>query len=209
LRILEVGGGSGGTASFVLPVLPEHCTEYVFTDVSSRFTAQAEHKFASYPFVQCRTLDLDRDPVEQQFEAHSFDLIIASGVLHATKDLRKTLARLGELLGSSGTVLIVEPTRPALSTTLIFGLLKDWWRFGDDVRQDEPCISLDGWKGLLEEAGFSGAIGIADGPAADSAQHSVILARGPQLTASPTLAPRAAEQSKTWLLLADAGCASV
>ena len=38
LRVLEIGGGTGGMTSFVLPVLPEHCTEYVFTDVSPRFT---------------------------------------------------------------------------------------------------------------------------------------------------------------------------
>ena len=79
--------------SFVLPVLPEHCTEYVFTDVSPRFTAHAQHKFARFPFVQSRTLDIERDPLEQGFDAHSFDVIIASDVLHATSDLRRTLDR--------------------------------------------------------------------------------------------------------------------
>ncbi len=135
MRILEIGGGTGGTTSFVLPVLSEHCTEYVFTDVSPRFIAHAQHKFARYPFVQYRTLDIERDPVEQGFEVHSFDLIIASDVLHATRNLHGTLDHLKQLLGSGGTMLVVELTRPWLYMTLIFGLLKGWWLFDDDVRQ--------------------------------------------------------------------------
>ncbi len=48
---------------------------------------------------------------------------------------------------------------------------------------------------------------IADCPAADSAQHSVILARGPLLTASPALAPSNGVKPRAWLLLSDAGTA--
>ncbi len=116
LRVLEIGGGTGGMTSFVLPVLPEHCTEYVFTDVSPRFIPHAQQKFAQYPFVQCRMLDIERDPLEQGFDAHSFDLIVASDVLHATKDLRQTLDRVKQLLGSGGTLVLLEMTRPWLGS---------------------------------------------------------------------------------------------
>ena len=193
LRILEIGGGTGGTTSFVLPVLPQHCTEYVFTDISPRFTAHAQYKFAQYPFVQCRTLDIERDPIEQGFDLHSFDLIIASDVVHATKDLRKTLNQIKSLLGAGGMVSIVELTRPWLGLTLVFGLLKGWWLFDDDVRRDEPCVSQETWKSLLQDAGFTDTVCIADCPEADSAQHSVILARGPQLALSPALSPQTSE----------------
>src|SRR5207248_449439 len=90
LRILEVGAGTGGLTSFLLPVLPEHCTEYIFSDVSSSFIARGELQFSDYSFVQYRVLDIDRDPIEQGFDPHSFDLIVASDTLHATPDLRRT-----------------------------------------------------------------------------------------------------------------------
>jgi acyl transferase domain-containing protein/NADPH:quinone reductase-like Zn-dependent oxidoreductase/short-subunit dehydrogenase/ubiquinone/menaquinone biosynthesis C-methylase UbiE/acyl carrier protein len=208
LRVLEIGGGTGGMTSFVLPVLPEHCTEYVFTDISSRFTAHAQHKFARFPFVQCRPLDIERDPSEQGFESHSFDVIIASDVLHATSDVRKTLARVKELLGSGGTLIVAELTHPWLFMTSIFGLLKGWWLFDDDVRRDEPCISQQSWKKVLRDAGFGDTVCIADCPAADMAQHSVILARAPERPAAPALAPQGGEAAKTWLIFADAGAAS-
>ncbi|MGA7426127.1 MAG: SDR family NAD(P)-dependent oxidoreductase [Rhodoplanes sp.] len=207
LRILEVGGGTGGTTSFVLPILPEHCTEYVFTDVSPRFTAHAQHKFARFPFLRGETLDIERDPLEQGFDAHSFDVIIASDVLHATSDLRETLGRLKQLLGSGGVLVLVELTHPWLFMTLIFGLLKGWWLFDDDVRRHEPCISQEAWTSLLRDAGFSDPGCIADCPASESAQHSVIIARGPQLPATPELIPEAPEGAKTWLLFADTGVA--
>jgi acyl transferase domain-containing protein/acyl carrier protein/phospholipid N-methyltransferase len=208
LRILEVGGGTGGMTAFVLPILPAHCTEYVFTDVSSRFTAHAQHKFAHFPFVQGRTLDIERDPLEQGFDAHSFDVIIASDVLHATSDLRETLDRLKRLLGSGGTLILVELTRPWLFMTLIFGLLKGWWVFDDDVRTDEPCISQETWKGLLRDAGFTDAICIADCPEPESAQHSVIVARVAGEPPLPAPMAQAPEAPKIWLMFADAGAAA-
>ncbi len=207
LRILEVGGGTGGMTSFVLPVLPEHCTEYVFSDVSPGFLAHAPHKFAQYPFVQYRALDIERDPLEQGFDAHSFDLIVASDVLHATQSLRKTLDRVKQLLGSCGTLVLLETTRPWLGINLVFGLLKGWWLFDDDVRRDEPCVSQEQWKSLLCEAGFSATVCIADCPDAERAQHSVILARGPQLPALPALAPQTSGESRAWLVFADEGIA--
>jgi acyl transferase domain-containing protein/NADPH:quinone reductase-like Zn-dependent oxidoreductase/acyl carrier protein len=208
LRILELGAGTGGMTSFILPVLPAYCTEeYVFTDVSSHFTARAQQRFAQYPFLQCRPLDIERNPLEQGFESHSFDLIIAFDVLHATRDLRNTLGRVRQLLGSGGMLMLGEVTRPWLSTTLVFGLLKGWWLFDDDIRQDGPCISAEQWRTVLSEAGFSETVCIADSPDIDKAQHSLILTRGAQLPESPSLAPQASQLSRTWLVFADRGSA--
>ena len=45
IRILEIGAGSGGTTSSLLPILDSTHTEYVFTDLSPRFTSLASEKF--------------------------------------------------------------------------------------------------------------------------------------------------------------------
>ena len=42
LRILEIGAGTGGTTTDLLPWLPAERTEYVFTDVSETFLQKAE-----------------------------------------------------------------------------------------------------------------------------------------------------------------------
>jgi acyl transferase domain-containing protein len=208
LRMLEIGGGTGGVTSFVLPVLPEHCTEYIFTDVSLRFIAHAQQKLAQYSFVQYRPLDIELDPVTQGFGANSFDVIIAADVLHATQDLRKTLERVKSLLAPGGTLMLLEATRPWLHATLIFGLLKGWWLFEDyDLRPDGPCLSGQKWKDLLRQTGFSATVCVADCPVFDSAQQAVILARGPQLPVVPAIAPLDSTGPKAWLIFADAGVA--
>ena len=62
-------------------------------------------------------------------------------------------------------------------------------------------------EALLRDAGFTDTVCIADCPDADSAQHSVILARGPRAPAAEVRRPEAAEAPQTWLLFADAGAA--
>jgi acyl transferase domain-containing protein/acyl carrier protein len=206
LRILEIGGGTGGTTSFVLPILEKHRCEYVFTDISPRFVANAQQKFAAYPFLQCRTLDIEQDPLEQGFDPHSFDLIIAVNVLHATTDVRKTLDCVRRLLGSSGMLLLTEITSVWLDAAATLGLLKGWWLFQDhDLRPNGPCLSQETWRSVLADTGFGDPVLIADCPDSGSAAQTVIIVRGPQVPASPVPAVESAGEARTWLLLVDRG----
>ena len=52
LRVLEVGGGTGGTTAGLLPVLPTHRTRYLFTDVSDIFLDRARERFQCYPYLR-------------------------------------------------------------------------------------------------------------------------------------------------------------
>ena len=208
LRVLEIGGGTGGLAGFLLPVLPAYATQYVFTDVSARFLGHAQQRFTRFPFVECRTFDIERNAAEQGIEPHAFDLVVASDVLHATRDLGSTLDRVRGLLGTGGLLLMLEVTRPWLHTTLVFGLLPGWWLFEDsDVRPLEPVVPMRQWQALLERAGFDSTQGFADAPDAATAQHSLILARAADVPAARgrTLAPRPDADPKVWLVLSDRG----
>src|SRR5205807_382101 len=76
--------------------------------LSSHFLTNAEQKFHDRPFMHFQTLDLDKPPPEQGLAEHSFDVILASHVLHATPDLRRSLGHIRQLLAPGGFLVLVE-----------------------------------------------------------------------------------------------------
>ncbi|WP_244257996.1 type I polyketide synthase [Streptomyces sp. Tu 2975] len=190
LRILEVGAGTGSTTAALLPHLRPGLTTCTFTDVSSAFFPQARSRFAAYDFVDYQVLDLESDPSGQGFTSSSFDIVVASNVLHATTDLRATLRRVADLLADDGHLLAVESHSLDLLAPL-FGLLDTFWSTTDhDLRPDGPLMGRDQWKDLLNRSGFTGATSTG-GPAPFSlADHSVIVA---------ARRPRATEESTAFL----------
>ena len=156
IRILEIGAGTGGTTAHLLPHLPN--VEYVFTDVSPLFLNKAQGRFQDYPYVRYNLLDIERSPVDQGFQ-QPFDLVIAANVLHATADLRQTLAHVRELLAPGGELILLEGTHPLVWFDLIFGLTEGWWKFTDlDLRPRHPLLSVEQWQNLLAESGFTTAV---------------------------------------------------
>ena len=155
VRILEIGAGTGGTTAAVLPELPADAVEYVFTDVSPAFTARASETFTA-PFLSFRTLDIERDPDQQGFAGERFDIVLAANVLHATRDLRQTLAHVGQLLEVHGLLMLLEGTARQRWVDLTFGLTG---ACGVSRRGPFPraCRSLGPSIGrLLEPSGLRG-----------------------------------------------------
>jgi NAD(P)-dependent dehydrogenase (short-subunit alcohol dehydrogenase family)/acyl carrier protein len=160
----------------------------VFSDVSQLFLSRARQTFAEFPFVRYERLDIERDPVSQQFDAHSFDIAIASNVVHATRDLRQTLANVRKLLKPGGILVLLEGTERLRWVDLTFGLTSGWWRFEDfDLRPSYPLMPVSRWQQLLPSLGFDD---VATLPAPESAaqlpKQMVLAARAaapPQLTA--------------------------
>ncbi|MBW4567204.1 MAG: SDR family NAD(P)-dependent oxidoreductase [Tolypothrix carrinoi HA7290-LM1] len=208
VRILEIGAGTGSLTSYVLPKLTPRRTEYIFTDISPQFTVSAEQKFRDYPFVEYQILDIEADIVAQGFQPHSFDLILASDVLHATRDLRQTLENVKQLLASSGLLVLLELTATDRFADLVFGLLNGWWLFTDvQLRRSHPLLSEPQWRSLLKDVGFAEVASIADTlPETDKSLHTVILATSPKLgqEVQPSSAvPHKPENPGTWLIFAD------
>jgi len=183
LRILEIGGGTGGVTSLLLPLLPPSRTEYVFTDISASFFKQARAKFQAYPFLQFETLDIEKLPADQDFDLHTFDLIIASDVLHATADLKNTISNVSELLSSQGMVLLLELTDPPYWFDLVFGMLPGWWLFNDhDLRPNHATLTRERWTGLLGQCGYNSIETVGDRVDGQPSLQEVILARGPEVS---------------------------
>jgi acyl transferase domain-containing protein/NADPH:quinone reductase-like Zn-dependent oxidoreductase/NAD(P)-dependent dehydrogenase (short-subunit alcohol dehydrogenase family)/ubiquinone/menaquinone biosynthesis C-methylase UbiE/acyl carrier protein len=208
LRFLEVGAGTGATSAHVLPILPADRIQYVFTDMSPLFLTRAEAKFANFPFVRYQLLDLERDPSTQGYPSRSFDVIIASNVIHATLDLRQTLAHVRGLLAPGGWLLMLEVTRPQRWFDVTFGLTDGWWRFRDhDLRTKYPLLSRSQWKRLLKETGFDAVLSVPDGENKkdETEDQAMLIARADagERTGAADSSSRLA--ARRWLILADRG----
>ncbi|MGO4614967.1 SDR family NAD(P)-dependent oxidoreductase [Nocardia sp. 2YAB30] len=204
LRVLEVGGGTGGLTANLLPALPARQCEYVFTDVSPAFVAAARERFRDYAFLDYRVLDLEHDLQSQNFAPGSFDVVVAADVVHATADAEKTLRYLQEMLSPCGLLLLIEAAPDSPWLDLTFGLTAGWWSFRDlRLRPDGPLLSAQEWQDLLRSVGFDDVATLGDPGHSDSGSQSVLLARAPE--AAPPAGRGSADPDRLgdWLILAD------
>ena len=200
LRILEIGAGTGGTTAHVLQGLPDGAAVYTFTDVGASFVARARERFgALHPFMRFQVLDLEDDPSAHGLPAQSYDLILASNVVHATRDVRRSLTHVRQLLAPGGVLLLLEACAPQAWFDLTVGLTEGWWRFSDHhLRPDYPTLARAAWTALLGDVGFGPVTGLAGDAAQPGALglNTLLLAQAP---AAAVTAPR------RWLLWPDAG----
>jgi acyl transferase domain-containing protein len=205
-RVLEVGAGTGGTTAHLLPLLPPERTDYVFSDISAAFFPQARARFAEYDFLTYRTLDLEAEPTDQGLAEASFDLVIASNVLHATADLAATVRRLYRLLAPDGQLMAVESHHTA-SLAAIFGLLDGFWAFTDThLRTDSPLLPPEKWRSLLRSCGFDDVRITGDEAEGLAATCSLVLGRRPSTpgdTASPQIVPADDVPARWWVVAED------
>lgn len=159
LRVLELGAGSGATTHEVLAALEGHPgeVEYVYTDISRAFLSHGQRTFgARLPGFCVATLDLEAAPEAQGFEPGSFDLVLGTNVLHATRRIATTLDHARRLLRPGGTLVVNEILHRPDWLTLIFGGLQGWWLFEDAPlrRPHAPLLGAETWRRQLEAAGF-------------------------------------------------------
>ena len=199
LRVIEVGAGTGSATASVLPELPEGRFDYVYTDISAGFFAEAEARFGDAGgCIRYAPLDIEKDPVAQGYDPHGYDLIIASNVLHATRYLEDTLTHCRELLAPSGQLVALENLTGLGWMDLTFGQLDGWWRFADDYRPHHALATPEIWRQALGDAGFEGVevLGVDENDPNRTLDKGVIVAQGPAKVREP---------AGVWILAADAG----
>jgi NADPH:quinone reductase-like Zn-dependent oxidoreductase/malonyl CoA-acyl carrier protein transacylase/SAM-dependent methyltransferase len=167
MRILEIGAGTASMSIIALDALTgdpetrrpgkEKLDKYVFTDISSGFFEKGKAVLADWgELVEFKKLDIEKSVTEQGFEAGSFDLVIASNVLHATQTMAKTMQNVRTLLKPDGKLTLVEITETNMFWHMTVGILPGWWLGAEDGRIDSPLLTLPKWNSLLHETGFSG-----------------------------------------------------
>ncbi len=198
LRIIEIGAGTGSATASVLPELPEGRFDYVYTDISAGFFAEAEARFGDGDgCIEYRTLDIEKDPIAQGYDAHSYDIVLASNVLHATRYLQETLGHCRDLLSPSGQLVALENLRGLGWMDLTFGQLDGWWRFADDYRPHHALATPTIWRQALGDVGFVEVevLGVDDTFTHEMLDKGVIVAQGPaQVTEQPGVWVLAGEQ---------------
>ncbi|KAK0373507.1 hypothetical protein CLIM01_09128 [Colletotrichum limetticola] len=179
MDILEIGAGTGGTTHSVLSRIGDAFGHYTYTDISAGFFENAKKRFEPHnKRITYKVLDIERDTTEQGILAGSQDLILASNVLHATRNLRETMANVRRLLKPGGYLTMMEVTGEFLQMMFLMGGLPGWWLGVDEGRVRGPGVGLTEWDTILQDVGFSGADKyVTDLPHAQKHACSVIVAQ--------------------------------
>ncbi len=197
LRIIEVGAGTGSATASVLPQISEGPFEYVYTDISAGFFAEAEAQFGTADgAITYLPLNIEVDPVEQGFDAHRYDLVIASNVLHDTISLNETLQNCMRLLAPSGQLLAIETIESMGWQDVTFGTLEGWWRFADEYRSHHGVAEAPVWEQALLDAAFEDPqiLGLGPADSTERPDRAVIVAAAPA---------ELVEQPGSWVIAAD------
>jgi acyl transferase domain-containing protein/acyl carrier protein len=177
LRVIEIGGGTGGTTETLLAALGPERVEYTFTDVSPLFLERAAARF---PGLRTGLLDIERDPAGQGYEPGRYDIVVAANILHATADLAQSVRHASRLLAPGGLLLCLEAVQPERWSDLTFGMTEGWWRCADTrLRPRHPLVPVATWRAVLAEAGLTAtaAIGGDAGAMAGQAQQALLVAQ--------------------------------
>ncbi|WP_146149216.1 SDR family NAD(P)-dependent oxidoreductase [Nitratireductor sp. StC3] len=164
IRILEVGAGTGGTSARILERLKgyrDRIDDYCYTDLSRAFLVHGERVFgAENPYFRTRIFDVEKPIADQGFDGGQYDLVVGTNVLHATRNIRRTLRNAKALLRGNGLLLLNEIVETSLFLHLTFGLLEGWWLSEDkSVRlKGSPCLSADAWRRVLKGEGFKAVL---------------------------------------------------
>ncbi|KAG5806456.1 hypothetical protein H9Q71_008972 [Fusarium xylarioides] len=158
MNILEIGAGTGGVTREILPRLGSAFSTYTYTDVSGGFFDTAQERFKDFADRMIfKTFDMNMSPGSQGFTEGTYDLILASNVLHATSELEQMMKHVRSFLKPGGFLIILETVNnDCLRVGLPMGGLPGWWLGVDDGRRWGPTLTLPQWDSLLWKCGFGG-----------------------------------------------------
>ncbi|KAK3994454.1 hypothetical protein QBC44DRAFT_286263 [Cladorrhinum sp. PSN332] len=207
LNILELGSGTGGATRPMLAALRgKHAVpsyiKYHFTDVSTAFLSSAQEAFKEYNNLEFNLLDIEKDPIAQGFEEASFDIVFASNVIHATRNVTESLQNCKKLLKPGGRLIIVETTVDRPVAGFMLGTLPGYWLGAGDGRPNSPFMSKSSWDQRMRAAGLSGAKVVLDDYPEPSNCTTLMVSRNINTPepVEPESSEKAQEKQEVWLI---------
>ncbi|KAH8653815.1 hypothetical protein BX600DRAFT_527092 [Xylariales sp. PMI_506] len=181
LRIIEVGAGTGAASRVAMKALTgpngiKRYADYTYTDISAGFLGAAREFMSEYRDIHYSVLDIEKDPLENGYEPHAYDVVLACEAIHATESMSRTLAHCRSLLKPGGKLILAETTTMRVMLGLLYGTLTGYWIGASDGRTEGPFMDKQIWDSRLREAGFSGLDVILDDYPEPYASTSVLVA---------------------------------
>ncbi|KAF2230777.1 hypothetical protein EV356DRAFT_579785 [Viridothelium virens] len=172
-RILELGAGTGGTTRYIINHLRQQGIdfEYVFTDLSTSLVKAATKHFRGTEGLSFDVLDIEKPPTSE-YEAE-FHCIIASNIVHATRNLDLSLKHAQRMLRDDGFVALIEFTQDIFWLDIVFGQFEGWWSFDDG--REHALSDEKHWERKMLAAGFS-EVSWSEGAVPESKTSRVIAA---------------------------------
>ncbi|OXV09043.1 hypothetical protein Egran_03200 [Elaphomyces granulatus] len=214
MKILEVGVGTSAATGAILDRIDRSYHSYTYTDISPGFFEDARNLFKDHSdrFIY-KVLDIEKSPKEQGFVEHSYDMIVAANVLHATRSLQETTARVRTLLKPGGYLLLMEGTNTdVLHTGFVFSGFKGWWFGEKEGRVWGPMQTAGTWDRMLKAVGFSGVDTITPDHDKGLRPFSVLLSQAVdakiQLLRQPYISACAVPRHGDLFIIGGATCAT-
>ncbi|MCJ1437155.1 hypothetical protein MMC27_006540 [Xylographa pallens] len=149
IPILETLGGTEGKSP--------RFSHYDFTVISTLFFEKAQQKLESWgELVSVKQLDIEKDPVDQDFVAESYDLVVCIDVGLHTDRVDDIMRHIRNLSRPGGKLVLSALTAQRTSDDLALDPLPETWL---DTELEEPKSSVMAeaqWDSLLRRSGFSG-----------------------------------------------------
>lgn len=159
IRIIEAGAGTGGTTKNLLKNLDKYSDriEYYYTDVSKSFLDYGkEHYGKDRDYLKYEIWNIENEEINKNIKEGSFNIVIASNVIHATHNIYNTVSNIKKVLINGGIIIFNEGRDKSSIMTLTFGLLDGWYGYNDDyIRiKGSPLLCQDNWEYILNSAGY-------------------------------------------------------
>ena len=168
MRVLTVGIGDGFATMQALRGLTlandmPMFAKWTVADISPDRISQEKERYMPAHSIEYTLLDINKDPLEQGFEAESYDFVIVSDAFGGDLPLGSALRNIYTLLRPGGRIFYQNNWSAVPLVTYTLGIFPRWWE-QEDHKSKGHFLCLEDWKKVLQEVDVTEALEITSSP---------------------------------------------